>query len=57
MTGESLSTPPAQEAALDPAAEQRRVTIRQRLAEGYYRRPEILDRIAIAVRRALLGPD
>ena len=57
MTGESLSTPPAEDAALDPAAEQRLATIRQRLTEGYYRRPEILDRIAIAVRRALGGPD
>lgn len=57
MTRESLSTPPAEAAALDPAAEQRLGTIRQRLAEGFYRRPEILDRIAIAVRRALGGPD
>jgi hypothetical protein len=57
MTCESLSTPPAEDAALDPAAEQRLGTIRQRLVEGYYRRPEILDRIAIAVRRALGGPD
>jgi hypothetical protein len=57
MTRESLSTPPAEDAALEPAAERRLGTIRQRLAEGYYRRPEILDRIAIAVRRALGGPD
>ena len=57
MTGESLNTPPTEDAALDPVAEQRLVTIRQRLAEGYYRRPEILDRIATAVRRALGGPD
>jgi hypothetical protein len=57
MTRESLSTPSAEDGALDPAAEQRLGTIRQRLAEGFYRRPEILDRIAIAVRRALGGPD
>ncbi len=57
MISESLSTPPAEDAALDPAAEQRLATIRQRLEEGYYRRPEILDRIAAAVRRALGGSD
>jgi hypothetical protein len=53
----TLSTPPAEDVTLDSAAEQRLATIRQRLEAGYYRRPEILDRIAIAVRRALGGPD
>jgi len=55
MTGEPQSTQPAVDPAHDPAEEERLDTVRRRLAEGYYRRPEILDRIAEAIHRALRG--
>jgi hypothetical protein len=44
-TGEATMTP------------ERLAIIRQRLASGYYRRPEILERIAAAVWRVLGRPD
>jgi hypothetical protein len=37
----------------DPDPADRLTVVRQRLADGYYRQPEILDRIVAAVRRAL----
>lgn len=52
MSAELPSDPPANDAAPDPGAE-RLATVRRRLAEGFYQRPEVLDRIAAAVRRAI----
>jgi hypothetical protein len=53
MTGTRATDPPADDTPEEPMTAERLATIKQRLAEGYYQRPEILDRIAAALRRAL----
>ncbi|HKT60391.1 MAG TPA: hypothetical protein VJQ46_10080 [Gemmatimonadales bacterium] len=53
MTGTPSGDPPADDAPDEPMTADRIALIRQRLADGYYRQPEVLERIAAAVRRAL----
>ena len=53
MTGTRPSDPSADDALDEPMTAERLATIKQRLAGGYYQRPEILERIAEAVRQAL----
>lgn len=44
---------PTEHAPPEAAGAERLATVRRRLAEGYYGRPEVLDQIAAAVARAL----
>jgi hypothetical protein len=53
MTGARPSDPSADDAPDEPMTAERLAAIKQRLAGGYYQRPEILERIAEAVRQAL----
>ena len=53
MTDTPPNPPAAGGDASDPRLAERLTLVRQRLAEGYYDRPDVLDRIADAVRRAL----
>jgi hypothetical protein len=53
MTDTPPDSPATGDDSPDPRVAERLTLARQRLAEGYYDRPDILDRIADAVRRAL----
>ena len=53
MTGTRPSDPLTSDAKDEPMTPERLAVIRQRLADGFYQQPDILERIAAAVRRAL----
>jgi hypothetical protein len=53
MTGTRPSDVRKEVTPPDSSPPDRLAIVRQRLADGFYRRPEVLDRVAAAIRRAL----